>query len=62
MGTNIPNKPREPLIWLGGVPEYYKMLTKSAAGGYNGFKLSWLHGHISPYREHLVYVARNSSR
>jgi hypothetical protein len=40
MGTNIPNKPREPLIWLGGVPEYYKMINKSAADGYNGFKLS----------------------
>ncbi|KAH3970165.1 hypothetical protein HBI81_020790 [Parastagonospora nodorum] len=40
MGTNIPNKPREPLIWLGGVPEYYKMINKSAADDYNGFKLS----------------------
>ncbi|KAL5121566.1 hypothetical protein ACEQ8H_000638 [Pleosporales sp. CAS-2024a] len=32
--------PREPLVWLGGVPEYYKMLDKTAAEGYSGFKLS----------------------
>jgi hypothetical protein len=39
MGTNIPGKVREPLIWLGGVPEYYKMIGKSAEEGYSGFKL-----------------------
>ncbi|KAF9728339.1 hypothetical protein PMIN04_007724 [Paraphaeosphaeria minitans] len=40
MGTNIPNKPREPLIYLGGVPTYYKALTDAAANGYEGFQLS----------------------
>jgi hypothetical protein len=40
MGTNIPNKPREPLVYLGGVPTYYKTLTDKAANGYEGFELS----------------------
>lgn len=40
MGTNIPDKPREPLIYLGGVPSYYKALNDTAAKGYEGFELS----------------------
>lgn len=39
MGTNIPGKPREPLIYLGGVPTYYKTLNETAANGYTGFSL-----------------------
>ncbi|KAF2997197.1 hypothetical protein E8E13_006467 [Curvularia kusanoi] len=37
MGDNIPGKPREPLIYLGGVPNYYKTINKVAAEGYKGF-------------------------
>lgn len=40
MGTNIPGKTREPLIYLGGVPSYYKMIHDCAADGYAGFDLS----------------------
>ncbi|KNG48071.1 cyclopentanone 1,2-monooxygenase [Stemphylium lycopersici] len=40
MGTNVPGKPREPLIYLGGVPTYYKTLNEAAANGYTGFSLS----------------------
>ncbi|KAF1847797.1 FAD/NAD(P)-binding domain-containing protein [Cucurbitaria berberidis CBS 394.84] len=40
MGTNIPGKPREPLIYLGGVPTYYKTINEAAANGYTGFSLS----------------------
>ncbi|KAF2255213.1 cyclopentanone 1,2-monooxygenase [Trematosphaeria pertusa] len=40
MGDNIPGKPREPLIYLGGVPAYYKTLNEVAADGYCGFELS----------------------
>jgi hypothetical protein len=40
MGTNIPGKPREPLIYLGGVPNYYKTIGETAASGYTGFDLS----------------------
>ncbi|KAF2185110.1 cyclopentanone 1,2-monooxygenase [Zopfia rhizophila CBS 207.26] len=39
MGDNIPGKPREPLIYLGGVPTYYKTVNECAANGYTGFKL-----------------------
>ncbi|KAF1917748.1 cyclopentanone 1,2-monooxygenase [Ampelomyces quisqualis] len=39
MGTNIPGKPREPLIYLGGVPTYYKTIHDVAADGYSGFTL-----------------------
>jgi hypothetical protein len=39
MGTNIPGKPREPLIYLGGVPNYYKILNDTADNGYQGFTL-----------------------
>ncbi|KAI1869812.1 uncharacterized protein JN550_005793 [Neoarthrinium moseri] len=38
MGDNIPGKPREPLIYLGGVPNYYKTINEVAAKGYSGFK------------------------
>ena len=40
MGDNIPGKPRECLLYLGGVPNYYKSLQDSAAEGYTGFRLS----------------------
>ena len=40
MGDNIPGKTREPLIYLGGVPTYYKTLDECAKDGYKGFKLS----------------------
>ncbi|KAK8064649.1 hypothetical protein PG994_007287 [Apiospora phragmitis] len=39
MGDNIPGKPREPLVYLGGVPAYYKTLGETAENGYTGFKL-----------------------
>ncbi|KAK7962103.1 uncharacterized protein PG986_002928 [Apiospora aurea] len=39
MGDNIPGKPREPLLYLGGVPAYYKTLGEAAKNGYTGFKL-----------------------
>ncbi|KAF1946450.1 FAD/NAD(P)-binding domain-containing protein [Clathrospora elynae] len=38
MGDNIPGKPREPLIYLGGVPNYYKAISDVAADGYRGFE------------------------
>jgi hypothetical protein len=37
MGTNIPGKVREPLIYLGGVPKYYKSLFDCAQGGFKEF-------------------------
>ncbi|KUI63458.1 Baeyer-Villiger monooxygenase [Cytospora mali] len=37
MGDNIPGKPREPLLYLGGVPNYYKTLNETASNGYPGF-------------------------
>ncbi|EUC40477.1 hypothetical protein COCMIDRAFT_41201 [Bipolaris oryzae ATCC 44560] len=40
MGTNVPGKTREPLIYLGGVPSYYKIINETAASGYNGFTIS----------------------
>jgi hypothetical protein len=40
MGTNIPGKPREPLIYLGGVPTYYKTINEVAEDGYTGFALT----------------------
>lgn len=40
MGDNIPGKPREPLIYLGGVPNYYKSLKECAEQGYAGFAIS----------------------
>ncbi|KAJ5455431.1 hypothetical protein N7475_010552 [Penicillium sp. IBT 31633x] len=40
MGTNIPGKVREPLIYLGGVPNYYKALEKSREEGFAEFQLS----------------------
>ncbi|KAH7357523.1 hypothetical protein BKA66DRAFT_244032 [Pyrenochaeta sp. MPI-SDFR-AT-0127] len=38
MGDNIPGKPREPLVYLGGVPAYYKTLSEVAAADYKGFE------------------------
>lgn len=40
MGDNIPGKTREPLIYLGGVPNYYKLLNECAANNYEGFVFS----------------------
>ncbi|USP76425.1 Baeyer-Villiger monooxygenase [Curvularia clavata] len=40
MGANIPGKIREPLIYLGGVPAYYKTINETAANGYTGFDLA----------------------
>ena len=39
MGDNIPGKRREPLLYLGGVPTYYKSIHECADNGYSGFKL-----------------------
>lgn len=39
MGDNIPGKRREPLVYLGGVPTYYKTINACAASGYEGFEL-----------------------
>ena len=39
MGDNIPGKRREPLIYLGGVPTYYKIINQCADAGYKGFHL-----------------------
>jgi hypothetical protein len=39
MGDNIPGKTREPLVYLGGVPTYYKVLNDVAQSGYKGFEL-----------------------
>lgn len=40
MGDNIPGKTREPYVYLGGVPNYYKILQQSADNGFAGFKLT----------------------
>ncbi|GIZ49870.1 hypothetical protein CKM354_001288800 [Cercospora kikuchii] len=40
MGDNIPGKKRECLIYLGGVPTYYKTITECAAKGYEGFEFA----------------------
>lgn len=39
-GDNIPGKKREPLIYLGGVPTYYKAIWECKEKGYEGFELS----------------------
>lgn len=39
MGDNIPGKTREPLLYLGGVPTYYKLIYDCAGNGYEGFEL-----------------------
>lgn len=39
MSDNIPGKPREPMLYLGGVPTYYKTLNEVADNGYTGFTL-----------------------
>lgn len=40
MGDNIPGKRREPLVYLGGVPKYYKTIGECAEKGYEGFEFS----------------------
>ena len=40
MGSNIPGKLREPLVYLGGVPAYYKVLREEEEKEYEGFHLS----------------------
>lgn len=37
MGDNIPGKPREPYIYLGGVPNYLKTINESEQNAYAGF-------------------------
>ncbi|EXK85063.1 hypothetical protein FOQG_11001 [Fusarium oxysporum f. sp. raphani 54005] len=39
MGDNIPGKPRECLIYLGGVPTYTKTLKDCTENGFGGFQL-----------------------
>ena len=39
MGTNVPGKARESLMYLGGVPAYCKALEEVAGKGYEGFRL-----------------------
>lgn len=39
-GANIPGKPREALIYAGGIPRYVSTLEDSAKNGYSGFVLS----------------------
>lgn len=36
-GNNIPGRPKEPLFWFGGVPEYMAFCNESARKGYEGF-------------------------
>lgn len=38
MGDNIPGKPREPYIYLGGVPTYVKTINEVAQNDYEGFR------------------------
>jgi len=38
MGDNIPGKPRECLVYLGGVPTYIKTLASCVEGGFTGFQ------------------------
>lgn len=40
LGANIPGKPREPLMYLGGVPRYYATLNAIHDEGYPGFVLN----------------------
>jgi hypothetical protein len=40
MADNIPGKIREPLIYLGGVPTYYKTISDCAKNDYAGFDLT----------------------
>ncbi len=40
MGDNIPGKTREPLIYLGGVPNYYKTINEVAQKDYTGFQVT----------------------
>jgi hypothetical protein len=39
MGDNIPGTKRECLIYLGGVPAYYRSIRECADGGYEGFEI-----------------------
>lgn len=39
MGDNIPGKTREPLLYVGGVPTYFRTINEVAANGYAGFSL-----------------------
>ncbi|KAJ5463075.1 hypothetical protein N7475_008019 [Penicillium sp. IBT 31633x] len=40
VGGNIDGKIREGLNWIAGIPEYARLIGKSAANNYEGFKLS----------------------
>jgi hypothetical protein len=40
MGANIPGKTREPLIYIGGVPAYHRILEEIAEKGFEGFDVA----------------------
>jgi hypothetical protein len=40
MGANIPGKTREPLIYIGGVPAYHRILEEVAEEGFEGFDVA----------------------
>lgn len=40
VGGNVEGKVREGLNWIAGVPEYARLIAKSAANGYEGFNLT----------------------
>ena len=40
MGSNVPGKPRRPLVYLGGAPAYRATCDEVVAAGYEGFRLS----------------------
>lgn len=37
MGDNIPGKPREPLLYMGGTDKYHRIIKETAQQGYTGF-------------------------
>ena len=39
MGANVPGKPREMLMYPGGLPSYLEAFEKSRDSGYSGFIL-----------------------
>jgi len=38
-GANIPGKPKEPLVYAGGIPQYLKTMNEVGMEGYRGFKI-----------------------
>ena len=39
-GANIPGKPREPLNYAGGIPQYLKTIRAAVDNDFEGFTLS----------------------